>query len=92
MPASAGTPKETAGEAPVASWLGRRSRAPLAEGAGVLISHPATDEWVRRVCAVYSDGRCLIAEGYEATAGCAQPSWSSAAPGELPGTGECPPA
>ena len=50
---------------PVASWLGRRSRAPLAEGAGVLISHPAMDEWVRRVCAVYSDGRCLIAEGYE---------------------------
>ncbi len=50
---------------PAASWLGLRSRAPLAEGAGVLIRLPAMDEWVRRVCAVYSDGRCLIAEGYE---------------------------
>ncbi|MCY4480567.1 MAG: hypothetical protein OXB97_11790, partial [Rhodospirillales bacterium] len=50
---------------PAASWLGRRSRAPLAEGAAALIRHPAMDEWVRRVCAVYSDGRCLIAEGYE---------------------------
>ena len=50
---------------PVASWLGRRSRAPLAEGAATLISHPAMDEWVRRVCAVHADGRCLIAEGYE---------------------------
>ena len=49
-----------------AEWLGgRRSRGQAHAGAGVLIRHPAMDEWVRRVCAVYSDGRCLIAEGYE---------------------------
>ncbi len=48
-----------------ASWLKLGSRPPLAEGSGALIRHPAMDEWVRRVCAVHADGRCLIAEGYE---------------------------
>ena len=47
-------------------WLGgRRSRGQAHAGGGALISHPAMDEWVRRVCAVHADGRCLIAEGYE---------------------------
>ena len=48
-----------------ASWLRRGSRPPLREGADALVRHPVMDDWVRRVCAVYSDGRCLIAEGYE---------------------------
>ncbi len=49
-----------------AEWLGgRRSRGQAQAGSDTLVRHPAMDEWVRRVCAVYSDGRCLIAEGYE---------------------------
>ena len=54
-----------------ASWLGRQgnalvsARRPASAGLDALISHPAMDEWVRRVCAVHVDGRCLIAEGYE---------------------------
>ena len=39
-------------------------RPPPAEGGSALIRHQAMDEWVRRVCAVHADGRCLIAEGY----------------------------
>ncbi len=54
-----------------AEWLGLQGNALIparrrgSEGSGGLIRHPAIDEWVRRVCAVYADGRCLIAEGYE---------------------------
>ena len=48
-----------------ASWLKRGTRPPPAQGTGAVIVHPAMDEWVRRVCAVHADGRCLIAEGYE---------------------------
>ena len=48
-----------------AAWLGRGAGGPAAEGSGALIRHPAMDDWVRRVCAVHADGRCLIAEGYE---------------------------
>ena len=54
-----------------AEWLGLQGNALIparrrgSEGSGGLIRHPAMDEWVRRVCAVYADGRCLIAEGYE---------------------------
>ena len=48
-----------------AAWLGRGAGRPAPEGTGVLIRHPAMDDWVRRVCAVYTDGRCLIGEGYE---------------------------
>ena len=49
-----------------AEWLGgRRARGQAQAGSGALVRHPAMDEWVRRVCAVYADGRCLIAEGYE---------------------------
>ena len=50
---------------PVASWLGRGTEKTAPEGAAALIRHPAMDEWVRRVCAVHADGRCLIAEGHE---------------------------
>ena len=50
---------------PVASWLGRGAEKTAPEGAAALIRHPAMDDWVRRVCVVYSDGRCLIAEGHE---------------------------
>lgn len=50
---------------PGAVLLGRRAPAPSAESNGALIRHPAMDDWVRRVCAVHADGRCLIAEGYE---------------------------
>ena len=50
---------------PVASWLGRGAEKTAPEGAAALIRHPAMDEWVRRVCVVYSDGRCLIAEEHE---------------------------
>ncbi|MDE0410175.1 MAG: hypothetical protein OXN81_20210, partial [Alphaproteobacteria bacterium] len=48
-----------------AALLGRRARIPSGEAKGGLIRHPAMDDWVRRVCAVHADGRCLIAEGYE---------------------------
>ena len=49
-----------------AAWLGGRRPGRQAHAGGdALISHPAMDEWVRRVCAVHADGRCLIAEGYE---------------------------
>ncbi|MCY4504223.1 MAG: ATPase, T2SS/T4P/T4SS family [Alphaproteobacteria bacterium] len=48
-----------------ASWLGLGARRAAAAGTGGPIRHPAMDEWVRRVCAVHSDGLCLIAEGYE---------------------------
>ena len=50
---------------PVASWLGRGAEKTAPEGFSALIRHPAMDEWVRRVCAVHADGRCLIAEGHE---------------------------
>ena len=48
-----------------AAWLGRGAGGPAADGSGALIRHPAMDDWVRRVCAVHADGRCLIAEGHE---------------------------
>ena len=49
-----------------AEWLGgRKARGQAQAGGPGLVRHPAMDEWVRRVCAVYADGRCLIAEGYE---------------------------
>ena len=48
-----------------AAWLGRGAGGPAADGNGALIRHPAMDDWVRRVCAVHADGRCLIAEGHE---------------------------
>ena len=50
---------------PTATWLGRGVGGPAADGSGALIRHPAMDDWVRRVCAVHADGRCLIAEGHE---------------------------
>ena len=50
---------------PAAAWLGRGAGGPAADGSGALIRHPAMDDWVRRVCAVHADGRCLIAEGHE---------------------------
>ena len=50
---------------PGAALFGRAARQPGPEGGAVLIRHSAMDDWVRRVCAVYADGRCLIAEGYE---------------------------
>ena len=50
---------------PAAAWLGRGAGGPAADGNGALIRHPAMDDWVRRVCAVHADGRCLIAEGHE---------------------------
>ena len=51
--------------------LGRGARAtsdpPFAAGSADLpIRSPAMDGRFRRLCAVFADGRCLIAEGYEA--------------------------
>ena len=45
--------------------LGRGARSAAAKTDAGLVRHPAMDAWVRRVCAVHADGRCLIAEGYE---------------------------
>ena len=50
-------------------WLKRAKRAPApdcAPAAGTLLRHGAMDARFRRICAVYADGRCLIAAGYEA--------------------------
>ena len=48
-----------------AAWLGRAAGKTLPREGAPLVRHPAMDDWVRRVCAVHSDGRCLIAEGHE---------------------------
>ena len=67
-----------------ADWLGgRRPRGQANAGGDGLIRHPAMDEWVKRVCAVHADGRCLIAEGYESD------RRLRAALMELRRTGEC---
>ena len=47
------------------AWLGRGARQTASGAGAALIRHPAMDDWVRRVCAVHADGRCLIAEGHE---------------------------
>ena len=47
------------------AWLGRGAQRSAPEGGGALIRHPAMDDWVRRVCVVHADGRCLIAAGHE---------------------------
>lgn len=50
-------------------WFGGLRRPPApdrAPAAGTLLRHAAMDARFRRICAVYADGRCLIAAGYEA--------------------------
>ena len=50
------------------SLFRRRTREEVsseADGVPVLVRSDAMDDHFRRVCAVYSDGRCVIAEGYE---------------------------
>ena len=47
--------------------LARNGSGPAAPGgADMPVRDPAMDERFRRVCAVFADGRCLIAPGYEA--------------------------
>ena len=54
----------------IARWLGHRQAGPVQSGApagaaDMPIQSPAMDARFRRLCAVFADGRCLIAEGYE---------------------------
>ena len=52
----------------LAGWLGRSGSRPAAasgSGRGALLRHASMDERFRRVCAVHSDGRCLIVAGFE---------------------------
>ena len=58
---------------PLARFLGRPAgrngaAAPVVPDADRLIRAPAMDARIRRICAVFGDGRCLIAHGYEADA------------------------
>ena len=58
---------------PLARFLGRPAgrngaAAPAVPAADRLIRAPAMDARIRRICAVFGDGRCLIAHGYEADA------------------------
>ena len=49
-------------------WLGAgkksEAEAEAEEFGPVLVRHDSMDEHFRRICAVFSDGQCLIAEGY----------------------------
>ena len=45
------------------AWLGLRERAPRVE-AGGLVVWDRMDDAFRAVCAIWADGRCLIADGY----------------------------
>ena len=49
----------------VLSWLGMRERAPWVDPSG-FVRWERMDEAFRATCAVWADGRCLIADGYGA--------------------------
>ncbi|MDE0408372.1 MAG: ATPase, T2SS/T4P/T4SS family, partial [Alphaproteobacteria bacterium] len=49
------------------AWLGLKERAPQVDASGLVV-WDRMDEEFRTVCAVWADGRCLIAEGYGADA------------------------
>lgn len=49
------------------AWLGLKERGPGVDASGLVVWDRMDDEF-RTVCAVWADGRCLIAEGYGADA------------------------
>ncbi len=49
------------------AWLGLKERSPRVDPSGLVV-WDRMDEAFRTVCAVWADGRCLIAEGYGADA------------------------